>query len=479
MIRTTLIAFATILLNICCDNVTGTSKYHYNISVLFIPSQQKSFLMEHVILMKELISQGNSVSVILGSKFYPTVMKTLPPEVKVYTFSQSPNRVYGHTLNQYLAEFLNNNERLDAPMQKYNDPKFAQIMDITPNDCQDMWMDEMFITSLRNSNFDVAYVDVVLHYLNCFSLVPYNLSVPVVTHLLRYVPWVVRIPASPAFVPIFSDTDNMSLYEKATNLLKYFMMDYISPSKAKDPSLLRAYAPGIHDWDELLRQSDLFIFAMADPTIRLPSMPNVILSQRIMPSTIGDIPNHLNTLIDDSGEGIILVSFGSIFNGISPRLCMYKMLEAFSQIPEYTVIYSYSGEINNLNSSLPSNVHLMPWVPQNDILRHKKTKLFVTHGGGRGLQEAMYHGVPMLVLKFTFETNIHALKVTKKGFGRDLDFYTFTSEDMLAEMKEILANPVYHQNIQKISAIMKHAKPQAKDLVLYWIEHIARFVGVI
>ena len=44
----------------------------------------------------------------------------------------------------------------------------------------------------------------------------------------------------------------------------------------------------------------------------------------------------------------------------------------------------YSGSLNKNNFNIPSNVKFMSWLPQNDLLAHNKTKLFITHGGING-----------------------------------------------------------------------------------------------
>ncbi len=44
----------------------------------------------------------------------------------------------------------------------------------------------------------------------------------------------------------------------------------------------------------------------------------------------------------------------------------------------------------------PDNVKLVKWAPQQDILGHKNTKLFITHSGQSSTQETLCHGVPVV-----------------------------------------------------------------------------------
>ena len=49
---------------------------------------------------------------------------------------------------------------------------------------------------------------------------------------------------------------------------------------------------------------------------------------------------------------------------------------------------------------LGDNVKVSSWLPQNDILGHPKTRLFIGHAGMNGMLEAAYHGVPMICVPF-------------------------------------------------------------------------------
>ena len=68
------------------------------------------------------------------------------------------------------------------------------------------------------------------------------------------------------------------------------------------------------------------------------------------------------------------------------------MMEFFV-LMEQNIIMRFDGILAN-NISVPKNARLEKWLPQNDLLEHKNTVLFVTHAGNNGQFQA--HGIPML-----------------------------------------------------------------------------------
>lgn len=60
---------------------------------------------------------------------------------------------------------------------------------------------------------------------------------------------------------------------------------------------------------------------------------------------------------------------------------------------------------------LPRHIRPIAWAPQNDILAHPSTKVFVTHAGANSLHEAAYHGTPVVAVPFLGDQPHNAAKV--------------------------------------------------------------------
>ena len=61
----------------------------------------------------------------------------------------------------------------------------------------------------------------------------------------------------------------------------------------------------------------------------------------------------------------------------------------------------YSNTITNL--TVPDNIRVIDWMPQNDPIGHPNMKLFITHCGMNSYIEAVYQGWCMYFMCYMFE----------------------------------------------------------------------------
>lgn len=90
--------------------------------------------------------------------------------------------------------------------------------------------------------------------------------------------------------------------------------------------------------------------------------------------------DDLASFVDDaSSKGTILFAMGTVgsFKG-APRGLAETYLDVFNELTDYRIVWNYAG---TQLKSVKSHIHLSKWLPQNDLLAHNKTKLFITHGG--------------------------------------------------------------------------------------------------
>ena len=93
--------------------------------------------------------------------------------------------------------------------------------------------------------------------------------------------------------------------------------------------------------------------------------------------------------------------------------------------------------------SFGANIKVSSWLPQNDILGHPKTRLFIGHAGMNGMLEASYHGVPMICVPFFGDQFDNAVMAERVGIGKILYQDLITEERLIKTVNSVLNNERY------------------------------------
>ncbi|KAK7431789.1 hypothetical protein QQZ08_001729 [Neonectria magnoliae] len=112
-----------------------------------------------------------------------------------------------------------------------------------------------------------------------------------------------------------------------------------------------------------------------------------------------------------------------------------------------------------------------PFAPQRAILDRRETVLFVTHGDGSSVNEATYHGTPMLSLGFFFDQPLNGLRIKEAGVGLSLDKAAFTQAEVYEKARALLKDESgttarHVQRMRHIARISSRKKEFAADLIL-------------
>ena len=183
------------------------------------------------------------------------------------------------------------------------------------------------------------------------------------------------------------------------------------------------------------------------------------------------LDGEFEEFVSNAEHGVIILAFGSqesiraVF-----EMVLDKFLEAFKGLKEKVIVqYKATGEVH-----IPSNVLARSWLPQNDILGHPKTKLFISHCGANSQMEALYHAVPMICIPFQMEQEYNSARVENKKYGLKLDIQTLTSSELRRAIRTVVDNSEYTDNIKKCSSILG-SMPSVQDKFLFWTEHVIKF----
>lgn len=86
---------------------------------------------------------------------------------------------------------------------------------------------------------------------------------------------------------------------------------------------------------------------------------------------------------------------------------------------------------------------------------HPNTRLFISHCGMLGTQEAAFHGIPMLGLPFGFDQVANIKHVVSGGRGLKLDWDKLDNVTLYRTISLLLEDPRYNRKTKRYSQIIK------------------------
>ncbi|KAJ3642460.1 hypothetical protein Zmor_025248 [Zophobas morio] len=242
----------------------------------------------------------------------------------------------------------------------------------------------------------------------------------------------------------------------------------------KHQKLVDAYIPGKPDLYKLVNnESLLLINSHASTTEALPVVPNTVEIGGFHIEDPKPLPKDLQKFLDDSANGVVLFSMGSIARSAHfPEDKRKVFIETFSKL-KVNVLWKFEENV----SGLPKNVKIMEWIPVSDVLAHPNVKAFITHGGLLSTTEGVHHGVPLIGIPIFGDQKMNMAVASFYEYAIQVPYTELTEENLSRAIDQALNNPKYKQNIQKRSKILRDRPLKPADNALYWIEYVIRHQG--
>jgi MGT family glycosyltransferase len=132
---------------------------------------------------------------------------------------------------------------------------------------------------------------------------------------------------------------------------------------------------------------------------------------------------------------------------------------AFADYPaQFILSVGQNTDIKQLGE-IPANFLVFNYVPQLEVLQC--VDAFITHGGMNSVHEGLYYGVPEIAVPHHFEQLLNGRRIaqTKAGIllGDKRPYSRVTAVELRQSLDEILHNPQYRQNAQRIGRTLKEA----------------------
>ncbi|XP_046544022.1 UDP-glucuronosyltransferase 1A1-like [Haliotis rubra] len=365
------------------------------------------------------------------------------------------------------------NYNIDEELQRYTESKdMSIIFDASKKTCDLILRDHQLLGNLREMKFDLIIFDST-PLPRMLTILAYKLDVPFVFLGAVSDPQSSRTPFNPSSTPfpIFPWTPDMNFRVRFLNVI--FMLGWHIYNPFTYFGAVATYAPEKPDitMESLVAKGSLWLISQ-EPLADYPraTLPNVKLVGSLSASKVNPLPEKYKKFMDEAKDGVVIVSFGSNINHF-PNGVAKQLVDAFSRT-QYRFVFK-TGE----TVSVGPNVLLTDWMPQSDLLAHPNTKLFITHCGASGQSEAFLHGVPMIGFPMFAEQPSNARKLEYLGFGIAMNLASFTVDDLVSNINEVIQNSSYSQKIKKAAEITKLRERSPKDEAVYWIEHVLKYGG--
>lgn len=131
---------------------------------------------------------------------------------------------------------------------------------------------------------------------------------------------------------------------------------------------------------------------------------------------------------------LVLTSFGSL--GAMDVDMMKRMIETFETIPCRFLVNA--GHWREEYSQVPDNVFIDSWYPQPSVVA--QSSLFIHHGGNNSFCEALYFGVPSIVMPYCWDGHDNARRAEESGVGLRLDRYRWDGDQLRGAIETLLAD---------------------------------------
>ncbi|XP_048220645.1 UDP-glucuronosyltransferase 2B31-like isoform X1 [Perognathus longimembris pacificus] len=448
--------------------------------VLVVPMEYSHWMNVKVIL-EELVHRGHEVTVLTSSAAIRVESgKPSPFKFEIFTTSLNTKEFESYFkdwINEWTYEFPKYSVwKIYSRIQSM----FVEYSELFEMFCKGMVLNKKLLQKLQASRFDVLLIDPAVL---CGELLAELLDIPVV-HTLRFTPGYSQekhcggLPFPPSYVPVALSelTDRMTFMERVKNMMTGIVFDTLIQTvmQKKWNHFYSEVLGRPTTMCELLAKADIWLIRTYwDIEFPRPLLPNFEFVGGLHCKPAKPLPEEMEKFVQSSGDhGVVVFSLGSMVSNLTEERAN-TIASALAQFPQ-KVLWRYEGKTPD---SLGPNTRLYKWLPQNDILGHPKTKVFITHGGTNGVYEAIYHGVPMVGIPLFADQPDNIARVKAKGAAVRLDFTTFSSKDLLNALKAVIHNPSYKENAMRLSRIHHDQPVKPLDRAVFWIEFVMRHKG--
>ena len=155
----------------------------------------------------------------------------------------------------------------------------------------------------------------------------------------------------------------------------------------------------------------------------------------------------------DREKPLVYISLGTLFN---VRPDFYQCCFAAFAASRCQVVLSVGRKTPVASlGSIPANFIVREYVPQLDILQ--RAALFISHGGMNSVSEALYYGVPLVVIPQSADQPWVARQVKRLGAGKIIRRTHVSASRLRSVAEEVLTRATYAQKSRQVGETLREA----------------------
>ena len=155
----------------------------------------------------------------------------------------------------------------------------------------------------------------------------------------------------------------------------------------------------------------------------------------------------------DPGRPLIYISLGTVFNH-NPHF-FRACLEALAGSDYQVVLSTGNGVPVQSLAPIPENAIVRTYVPQEAIL--ERASLYISHSGANSVQQALSHGVPVLLAPQQLEQALTAARIAELGAGLILNRRGVNPENIRRLVNRLFDEPAYRGRAAELGAALSQA----------------------
>ena len=333
------------------------------------------------------------------------------------------------------------------------------------------------VEQMNASEWDYAVVDISIGHVMYTILKLWGAD----KGMINYSPLPLLVPLPPwpfpAMMAPFSD--NMSFWDRLVNSLIYYPMH-------KTGELLAIYLIGLLDPGFNVSEVDGNIM-MDLVGLKNPVLLNTVIGFAY-PKTILPLQHYVGPMFlkkqpklspdlhdwlkGKPKQSVIYISMGSTAE-LTPLMAQ-ALLGGVVAETEYSMVWALRESNRNALEGVdldPERVFLASWVAQFSLLQHPSIAMAILHCGIGGVQEALYHQIPVICLPYGFDQFDTALRLETQGLGIRMLPNEVSREKVVKAVTRVKTGE-FSRKVERMSKLLRSGggAEKAADLVELYAE---------